>query len=282
MDNKYETADHDYMHARDYFNNYKFGYIERTTKTLLLQSLHPEDRQTQDLLGILNLSKAQLKNVKSVSKEASNSISELSELIYQAKSRLAIHEEKLRAELEREEALNEEYSRLEGLDEKLRVYEELKGIVDKRCMEARENTKKIGILKDEIAMLNTKEAEEELKNMKLKRERLSGRHRRLSLITIENYMEESYGWYLKAVEFIRNVFDISLLTVEQEDNEMYLRFKVSNYEIGVFVRDGIMVDSKLYNTNDEEILAAFRVLSGFAISINDPRMLLMLIRRECG
>lgn len=279
--NRYDTADHDYMHAKDYFNNYKFGYIERTTKTLLLQSLSPEDRQTEDLLVILNQSKAQLKDVKHISKEASKSISELSVLIYEMRARLSACEEKLRSEVEREKHLSEESSKLESLDESLRTYDELSGMFERGCQEIQENTEKIKALKRDIAMLSTKDAEEELRNIRLKREKLSGKHRRLSLMMMENHLEELYTWYRSAIEFTKKVFDISLLTVEQEDNEMYLRFKVLDSEVGVFIRDGRMVDSKLYNTNNEEIQSVFGTLRGLAELINDPRILLMVTCHKC-
>lgn len=281
MNGRYDTADHDYMHAKDYFNNYKFGYIERTTKTLLLQSLRPEDKQTEDLLVILNQSKSQLKSVKGVSKEASKSISELSEAIHSARARLGECEEKLHYETAREQRLEEEYGQLESLDENLRVYDELTAQFDAGCRAIQENIDRVSVLRKEIAMLSTKEAEEELKAMRAKKEKLGGRHKRLSLITMENYVEDSYVWYHRAVEFIKKMFDVNLLTVEQENNEMYLRFRVSSCEVGIFIRNGQMIDSKLYNVNDENIHATFRAISEFAASVNDPRILLMLVRHRC-
>ncbi|AFM97903.1 hypothetical protein EHEL_030040 [Encephalitozoon hellem ATCC 50504] len=279
--NRYETADHDYMHAKDYFNNYKFGYIERTTKTLLLQSLRPEDRQGEDLLTILNQSKSQLKDVKSIGQEASRSISELSELIYDAKNKLLKYEEMLKYEIEREKSSKEECARLESLDENLRIYDELVSQFDRGCKEMQENAEKINALKKEIEMLSTSEAEEELKSIKSRRDKLSGRKKRLSLITMESYIEDSYNWYRKALEFIRNVFGIDLVTVEQENNEMYMRLKVFTCEVGIFVRDGRMIESKLYGTSNEDLALLFPSLSKLAISINDPRILLMLVADKC-
>lgn len=280
--NRYETADHDYMHTKDYFNNYKFGYIERTTKALLLQSLRPEDRQNEDLLTILNQSKSQLKDVKSIGKEASKSISELSELIYEAKNKLSKYEEMLKYETERGKSLKEECARLKSLDESLKVYDELTAQFDRGCKEMQENIEKINVLKEEIAMMSTNEAEEELKSIKSRREKLCGKQKRLSLIAMENYVEDSYNWYRKALEFIKNIFGISLVTIEQENNEMYMRLKASACEIGIFVRDGRMIEYKLYNTSDEGLMLLFPTLNKFAVSINDPRTLLMLVaNRYC-
>ncbi|AFN82625.1 hypothetical protein EROM_030060 [Encephalitozoon romaleae SJ-2008] len=279
--NRYETADHDYMHAKDYFNNYKFGYIERTTKTLLLQSLRPEDRQNEDLLTILNQSKSQLKDVKSIGKEASKSISELSELIYEARNKLSRYEEMLKYETEREKSLKEECTRFESLDENLKVYDELTAQFDRGCKEMQVNIEKINVLKEEIAMMSTNEAEEELKSIKNRRDKLCGKQKRPSLITMESYIENSYNWYRKALEFIKNVFGISLVTIEQENNEMYMRLKASTCEIGIFVRDGRMIESKLYNTSDESLMSLFPALNKFAVSINDPRTLLMLVANRC-
>ncbi|ADM11151.1 uncharacterized protein Eint_030050 [Encephalitozoon intestinalis ATCC 50506] len=279
--NRYETADHDYMHAKDYFNNYKFGYIERTTKTLLLQSLRPEDRQDEDLLSIMNQSKSQLKDVKSIGKEASKSISELSELIYETKNKLLKYEEMLGHEMERERDLAEEYSRLESLDENLKTYDELKALFDKGCEEVEENSKKISALKEEIAISSTSEAEEELKKMKDRRDKLCGKQKRLSLITMESYLEDSYNWYKKSLELIKNVFGISLVTIEQEGNEMYMRLKVFACEIGIFVRDGRMIDFKLYNNNDETLASFFEEAGRLAVSVNDPRILLLLVANRC-
>ena len=273
--NRYETADHDYMHAKDYFSNYKFGYIERTTKTLLLQSLRPEQRQADDLLGILNQSKEQLKGVKQVGKDASESIAELSERIYDARDRLSRCKDMLGREEVRAESLSREYSRLESVDEGLKTYDELAAQFDRGCREVQESIDRMNAIKGEVDMLSTSEVEEELRRMKARKEKLSGRQKRLSLITMESYVEDSYTWYTQALEFIGSVFGIRLVTVEQEGNEMYMRFKTAGCEVGIFVRDGRMVDSKLYSSADPQAAQSFETLSRFAVLVNDPRILLM-------
>lgn len=279
--NRYETADHDYMHAKDYFSNYKFGYIERTTKTLLLQSLRPDQRQPEDLLGILNQSKSQLKSVKQVGKDASAAIAKLSELIHDAKERLLKCEEMLSDEEARERALAEEYSRLESLDEGLRTYDELAALFDKGCKEVQEGIDRMNAVKREVEALSTREVEDELARMRERKEKLSARQKRLSLITMESYVEDSYTWYVRALEFVENAFGIRLVTVEQESNEMYMRFDASGCEVGIFIRDGQMVDSKLYNASDGNAALSFEALSRLATLVNDPRILLMQVASRC-
>ncbi|KAH9411842.1 hypothetical protein HK407_03g05940 [Ordospora pajunii] len=273
---RYETADHDYMHAKDYFNNYKFGYIERTTKMLLLQSLKVEDREAQDLLTILSSSKAQLKSVKSVGSDASKLIAELSEATHEMELRLRECEKALHEEQQREMDLAEEYSRIEALDENLKSYDELVIQFDKKCQDIQQHVDKIDLLKKKLALLETTDAEEDLRGMRAKKENLSARQRRLSLIAMENYMEESYAWYSRAVEFVKNMFGIQIVTVEQENNEMYMRFKALASDVGIFVKDGAVVDCKLYNANNEILENMFKSISKVAVLINEPRMLFML------
>ena len=273
---RYETADHDYMHAKDYFNNYKFGYIERTTKMLLLQSLKVENREAPDLLTILSNSKVQLKSVKSVSSDASKLITELSEATHGMEMRLKECEKTLREEQQREIDLAQEYSRIEILDENLRSYDELVVQFDKKCQDIQQHVDKIDSLRKKLVQLETTDAEENLRSMRAKKENLSARQRRLSLVTMENYMEESYAWYSRAVEFVKNIFGIQIVTVEQENNEMYMRFKALACDIGMFVKDGAIVDCKLYNSNDEILESIFRSISKVAVLVNEPRMLFML------
>jgi hypothetical protein len=277
MGNKYQTADHDFMHAKDYFNNYKFGYIERTTKTHMLQSLRPEERQQEDLLGILNESKKQLKQVKSVSHEVSKSIAELSELIYNTRRALEAGAEEYSNECRREDSLKAEYSKVVSTDENLRMYKELDQAFARGCSRIQGDVEKIDVLKKEIAMLGTQEAEEELRVLRTKREKLSGRQKRLSLITMENHLEDIHAWYTKATRLVQNIFRIRIMTIEQENNEMYLRFKLPLCEVGIFVRNGQMVDAKLYGSGDETLHLYFKTLRDFAVLTNNPRILLAMV-----
>jgi hypothetical protein len=277
MENKYQTADHDFMHAKDYFNNYKFGYIERTTKTHMLQNLRLEERPQEDLLGILNESKGQLKKVKSVSSEISKSISELSELIYNTRMALETNTEEHGNELEKEKILDAEYNKLVSTDDNLRIYKQLEEIFARGCSLIQEAVEKGNRLKKEIAILGTQEAKEELKVLKERKERLSGRQKRLSLIAMENYLEETHRWYTEAIKLMHHIFKVKIIAIEQENNEMYLRFRLPLCEVGMFVKNGQMVDARLYSANDEALHLYFRTLKDFAVHTNNPRILLALL-----
>ena len=62
MEDDFSTIDHDFLHIKDYFSNYKFGYKERLSKLDFFQNLNNES--TIDTSELILSAKSQLVEVK--------------------------------------------------------------------------------------------------------------------------------------------------------------------------------------------------------------------------
>ena len=121
MKEDYSTIEHDFLHVKDYFSNYKFTYKERKSKLDFLLNIN--NVPVGD--NLISSSKQQLVDVKNLYKEIDHELKNLSLDVRKEETLLEDNKKIHKRLCEEEEQLNEEFKKYSALSEKLELNDRL-------------------------------------------------------------------------------------------------------------------------------------------------------------
>lgn len=244
-EDSFETIEHDILHIKDYFHNYKFSYIERATKQYFYEKLREKNFSEEKVAEILSKSKAQLVEVKNVIKEAGNVIKDYSARIFCLENEVCANEEVLATETKRLAQLESEVRDLEEKSKdmlrQVALSRELKEVGD----ELQELIKEVEIKKQEISAMETHHLREDIDCLKARKEKLVARERRMSRMMAESNVNDLYFWYSKGAELIEKMLGCRVCGYEVQGGKMLMRFCMRGLVVEVVVCDGVFADARV-------------------------------------
>ncbi|KAI4291018.1 hypothetical protein PAPHI01_0292 [Pancytospora philotis] len=265
----FSTIEHDFLHTKDYFSNYKFPYKERKSKLDFFQNIHAPI--AQDTTALLEASKAQLVEVKQQYRDMDQQIKQLSLDIYATDLRLIQRSAEL-AELEEEEAaLRAEYEQTRHLDEKLQINSSLNEELEAIENRIKSSYAQINQAQEAIGRfdLDARRAEEaELRAHKLE---LAAKQKRLTVINTDSYIEDIYAWHQHLQMILENVF--GTVTTHCEENRLVLRVAFKGAVLEMVVKDQRLVGCSLSGSPCAAAVERFNGSREHSLATNNPLFL---------
>lgn len=273
MKNDYSTIEHDYLHIKDCFSSYKFTYKEKKSKLYFLQNIN--DPSVQDTAPLLDISKKQLENVKSVYTAVDEEIKSYSTLIYEEDLSLKANQELLDSLTEEEYKLEKELASYQELCDKVELNEKLNNKLDQIEAEITQVFSNSEILKTEISKNEDLliSEHEEINRLKDLRSELAIKQKRLTIINIDNYIEDIYSWFQQVSEIYGKIFG-NLEFYSQGDN-YFIKVQNEAKFIEVVLKDKKIVDVHFSTGLNDEAFEELERLKVYAINTNDVRLLLL-------
>ncbi|KAM0681115.1 hypothetical protein GINT2_000900 [Glugoides intestinalis] len=275
----YSTIEHDFLHVKDYFSNYKFTYKERRSKQEFLLNINSEP--AQDTTSLIASSKEQLVDVKNVYRKNDEEIRDLSEKIYKEELDLNENNEKLQEFTRLELSLQMEYEHLLDLHEKMLIngklleeFDDVESNINNVFVEI--DAKKLLI--DPIAIETKLEEEKQLKEVK---NELAAKQRRLTIINTENYIEDIFYWEKQYLEVLNKIFGNLTATISEDRCSLKITKSDGASILELNIRGMKLLDCFL-STNVVKIEnGVFEALKQHALDINDARPLLIYFAINC-
>lgn len=270
----FETIEHDILHIKDYFHNYKFSYIERATKQYFYEKLRERNFSEEKVGDILNKSKAQLVEVKNVVKEAGEVIKDYSVRIFRIENEIKANKEVFANESKRLAILEDEVRGLEekskemlrhlALEREMReVSDELQGLI-----------RDVELKKQAIASMETHNIREEIKSLKVRKEKLLARERRMSRMMMENNVNDLYFWYSRGRELLEKMLGCRVRGYEVQGGRIFMRFCIRGLDVEVVINEGVFVDARVLGCAKP---ASFDRIKEYAIKIDDVKFFLFAL-----
>lgn len=273
----FSTIEHDFLHVKDYFSNYKFTYKERRSKLDFLQNICNEP--AHDTTALISSSKQQLVEVKSIFKNTDIEIKDLSEKIHLEKQKFE-QKQKLYDELyEEEEELKRTLVKLKQLNEAILQQDKLKeefnfieNDINKTVLEIESISNCI-----DPALLESKKTEE--MNLREERNDLASKQRRLTIINTDNYMEDIYCWKQSYLEIIEKIFGVVTFVIANDK----FTAKIAKNEsfIEIVVKGKSVIDAYLSKNHSQEVLEEFEKIKQFALLTNNIKIILFYFSSCC-
>lgn len=274
MKEDYSTIEHDFLHVKDYFSNYKFTYKERKSKLDFLLNINSVP--VGDTSSLISSSKQQLVDVKNVYKEIDQELKNLSLDVYKEETLLEDNKKVHKRLCEEEEQLNEEFKKYSVLSEKLELNDRLNQEFDLIDGEIKSIFLEIDNLKSEMnpMKIESKSAEEkQLKDLKCE---LAAKQKRLTIINTDNYIEDSYYWHKQYEMMLERAF--GELNIRSVDDKICIKLQKSeNQYIEIMLQDKKIVDASISKHFSEEKIREFEAFKEYSIQINDARLLLSFL-----
>ncbi|WUR04872.1 uncharacterized protein VNE69_11041 [Vairimorpha necatrix] len=254
--NNYETIEHDMIHIKDYFKNYKFGIQERLSKLYFLNNLNTS--KLNDTSDLLKNSKEKLVEIKNKGKECDQFIFDISSKLYNKSQEIKNEKKNLENLKILLKTKNQEFNDLNHKGDLFQIYETHNSKYKKVCNDI------------ENVLNNIKKFKEELENKKkfnieeleVYKNKLMSRTRRLSVIQYEKYIEDLYEFYKKMVSKIKGIFEIKIETRSEENKILVFVVNKEKNELKIEIVNGKIESIKgLGDEKKEE----------FYKKINDPR-----------
>lgn len=283
MKEDYSTIEHDFLHVKDYFSNYKFTYKERRSKLDFLLNITNEP--ARDTTSLIASSKEQLVEAKNIYKKLDEEMKELSVETYNEEQSLARNTERLAELNELESSLQREYSHLVDLHEKVLINDRLNEEFDK--IEDGIN----GIfseIENKRALISASPVEsklEEERQLKETRNDLAAKQRRLTIINTENYIEDIFYWEKQYLEVLEKIF--GTITISSSEDRSCLKVTMNNPlknnpVLEMNIKGKRLLDCFISkNSLTEEQLAEFEKIKEYSLKINEARLLLIYFAINC-
>lgn len=273
MKEDFSTIEHDYLHVKDCFNNIKFTYKERKGKLDFLQNIY--SNTIQDSTPLLDTYKKQLEDVKSVYKLIDDEIKNYSSLIFEEELDLKKNKEILEKLAIEEQKLNKEFDSIKDLSEKMELNDKLNYELDNIEIEIKKIFSENENLGNEINkssnLLSSKE--EEINSLKALKTELAVKQKRLTIINIDNYIEDVYCWF----ELVNDIFNkiFGKITFYSDYEKYFIKVQKENDFIEVVLKDKKIVDATISKNLSEEKFKEFEKILNYSREINDCRLLLL-------
>lgn len=266
----FSAIEHDFLHVKDYFSNFKFTYKERKSKLDFLSNVNSDI--SQDTSSLITSSKEQLVEVKNVYKTIDEEIKNLSKSIYEIKEENKLKSDILKSLSDEEAMLIEEYEKLVALNESTlvqgRLNEELEA-VEKEISDAFEEMESIKSQIDPSLTLSRKEEE---KLLRQERNDLAAKQKRLTLINTENYIEDIYYWNRQYLDILEKVF--GSVSVSGTFQKSILKLAKKDVILEITIENQAMTDSFISKHLDQDNASEFEQIKKRCIESNDPSMII--------
>ncbi|KAF7683148.1 hypothetical protein TCON_1640 [Astathelohania contejeani] len=275
----YDTIEHDYMHIKDYFNNYKFGYIERLSKQIFLQSLNTPklecDKSMElSLSDILAKSKEQLKQVKENIVEAQNCISELSTSYTEEKKKYEeLEEENKRLETELIKLRKKKEDNEKKCND-IRTIMNLISISEAKQEEISKWIAELEMKKESITIFNISALREEVDKLKEIRDNLTIRQRRWSRINLDTYLEDMHIWYQSNIELLQKIFGCQIEDIKNIPDGFEMKLKNNSLQCNISIINGKFKNTK-NKGNKFENEDWFKELVSYCELLNESRLFIL-------
>lgn len=271
----YSTIEHDFLHVKDYFSNYKFTYKERRSKLDFLLNISNEP--AQDTSCLMASSKEQLVEVKNVYRKIDEEIRELSGLIYTEEDSLKRNREELERLTTLENSLQKEYEYLLDLHEKVlendKLNEEFDNVEENINQLFNEIESKRSLIDPSIL----EEKKEEERKLKEVRNELAAKQRRLTIINTENYIEDIFYWQKEYLEILEKIFGVMAVTVSEDRCCLKVSKNDSKSVLEANIKGKKLLDCFISSEKDCD----FPEIKEYALQINDLRPLLIYFAINC-
>lgn len=268
MDEDFTTIEHDFLHMKDYFNNYKFTYKERKSKLDFFQNITMA--VVQELGDVIASTKQQLVEAKNIYKQLDVEIRELSQEVYEEEIKNKRKEEQTK-ELEiKEKELNEELKRLEEIDVQVREKEGMNEELDRIEEQIKGMYVQIGEEREANSQLVLESKLKEEERLKKEKIELAEKQKRLTIVNIEAYIEELYNWNEQMNKILSLVF--GKIEINEEERGIVMRITADGAQLAVTLKGKQIIGAVFKNgkENGEERLN--NVLE-YACAQNDLRLL---------
>ena len=268
MDEDFTTIEHDFLHMKDYFNNYKFTYKERKSKLDFFQNITMA--VVQELGDVIASTKQQLVEAKNIYKQLDVEIRELSQEVYEEEIKNKRKEEQTK-ELEiKEKELNEELKRLEEIDVQVREKEGMNKELDRIEEQIKGMYVQIGEEREANSQLVLESKLKEEERLKIEKIELAEKQKRLTIVNIEAYIEELYNWNEQMNKILSLVF--GKIEINEEERGIVMRITADGAQLAVTLKGKQIIGAVFKNgkENGEERLNS--VLE-YACAQNDLRLL---------
>lgn len=271
------TIEHDFIHMKDYFSNYKFTYKERRSKLDFLQNITNEP--CHDTTVLIASSKEQLVEVKNIYKNTDLEIRELSKSIFIEEESLKENKRILEDLSNEEENLKNELARLTRLNETILIYDKLNGELDEVENEINKVFVDIENTSNAIDPTSVESKKNEEKNLREERNDLAAKQRRLTIINTENYIEDIYFWKRSYLDILEKVF--GAITVTATGDKFNLKVVKNESVLEVVVKGKMLSEAYLSKNQCVETLEEFEKIKEYAFMINDAKPMLSFFSAHC-
>lgn len=271
------TIEHDFIHMKDYFSNYKFTYKERRSKLDFLQNITNEP--CHDTTVLIASSKEQLVEVKNIYKNTDLEIRELSKSIFIEEESLKENKRILEDLSNEEENLKNELARLTRLNETILIYDKLNGELDEVENEINKVFVDIENTSNAIDPTSVESKKNEEKNLRDERNDLAAKQRRLTIINTENYIEDIYFWKRSYLDILEKVF--GAITVTATGDKFNLKVVKNESVLEVVVKGKMLSEAYLSKNQCVETLEEFEKIKEYAFMINDAKPMLSFFSAHC-
>lgn len=252
---EFETIEHDMVHIKDYFRNYKFGMQERLSKLYFLQNLNTT--KINDSNDLLKTSKEKLVEIKNKGKEYDQIIKDTSIKIYNVEKEIEIKKKEIDDLDLKIEQHNKELETKQTQSLLLNTFINAKQKYDQVYEEIQKTLSKITEIKKNLDINKEFNVEELEKH----RNKLQTRTRRLSVIQYEKYIEDLFDFYSNFNLELTKIFGCNISSTISSDN-ILIECKKLDKIIKIEINNGKIVNIK--GINDECLVKYF-------IKVNNPR-----------
>lgn len=278
MIDDYSTIEHDFLHVKDYFSNYKFTYNERKSKLDFLLNLN--NIPVHDTTSLIASSKEQLVEVKNIYKKIDEELKELSANLYNEEQLLEENKSILSKLETTEKTLQHEFEYLSNLYEKVLINDKLNEEFDE--IESNINTTLLEIenKKNKINNSSIESKLDEERQLKDLRNELITKHRRLTIINTENYIEDIFYWEKQYLEILEKIF--GEINISNTENRSCLKISKNNAILELNIKGKRLLDCFISKNNfNEDQQAEYDQIKENCIEINDARPLLIYFLMNC-
>lgn len=265
MDDDFSTIEHDFLHTKDYFSNYKFIYKERKSKLDFFQNIH--NASVQDTTGLLEAAKQQLVEVKRSYYELDDEIKALGQEIYACDAQLAERNRELAALEAEENTLKTECEGLRALDERLRINDDLNEELDSIEAEIKGCYSKIDQARAALDSSLLRNKQEEEAELRASRQELAARQKRLTIVNTDSYIEDMYCWYEQMEALLRSV--LGHVDVQMVDGRCVVRVQRGQAQAEAVLRDRKLLEASLGGLPEEKMVRRFNECKEYCIKSNN-------------
>ncbi|KAI5169738.1 hypothetical protein PAEPH01_0957 [Pancytospora epiphaga] len=261
----FTTIEHDFLHTKDYFNNYKFTYKERKSKLDFFQNIN--NSTVQDTTPLMELAKSQLVEVKKQYKEMDAEIRRLSQEIHVLEQQFSERGSYLSSLQAEEEALKKECENLGTLDEKLRINESLNVELDVIEAEIKSHYARMDESQSAIVFFDLDRKRREEEELRMYKQELAAKQKRLTVINTESYIEDIYCWHKQLKDLLESIFGV--ITVETVDSRVVFRIALNGIQVEAVIGDRKVLSASISGELSESVVLQLNECRDVCIRTNN-------------
>lgn len=279
VENKFTNAEQEYEAHAEYFTNVKFAYRERESKLYFYEKLYNNDDVAVDA-KVLQQAKANLKDVKQEYKVRDERMKVLSKEMNELDTE--IEELKLKRDnlKKKNELMGANKEKLKVIKNNLNNQNSIKVQLDKARAENAEIVRNMQQMENKLQGQDLEKLLEEEKRLQEKKENLSTKVKRMTIVNTENNMEEIYFWQKALSDFYKNFFGEIKHEVQKDGKTCVLTMFTKREdieEVKITLYNKKLTDIQIFGKKLELYMETYLKLKELCLMANDPRMFLMYI-----